>query len=260
MTAPIACTLSSGDYVERARWITDLNRSALRTHARVGRTLTLTYASTASASVRTLASQEAQCCAFLEFEVREAPDSIQLLVIAPAAVGETFDPIFASLLAGAEPTLGKVGGKSSAAEGVAQCGPACSCSSTNAPTTPATRGTYGTTLLRSRDRIPGAAAAAAGAAALACGVCCVLPLALPAAAMTAAGGTVAMFADAYPWALAVSVVLTAAGWLWVFWESARTRRRPATSTLRIMAVATLLVGLALSWPRLEPLARRALGG
>jgi hypothetical protein len=69
---------------------------------------------------------------------------------------------------------------------------------------------------------------------------------------------ISAFADGYRWALDLSMALTAAGWLWVAWQSVRTRRRPAPSTLRAMSVATLLVAVASSWPLLEPLIRRAL--
>jgi hypothetical protein len=49
----------------------------------------------------------------------------------------------------------------------------------------------------------------------------------------------------------------AAAWGWVWWESARSRARPATSTLYLMAVATVLLAVALLWPLIEPGLRMA---
>lgn len=102
------------------------------------------------------------------------------------------------------------------------------------------------------SRIAGVAAATSATAAIACGVCCVLPFALPAVAATALGGVFAVFAGAYRWAVDLATIAVAAGWLWVAWQSVRTGRRAAPSTLRAMLVATVIFGAALSWPLLEP--------
>jgi hypothetical protein len=41
-------------------------------------------------------------------------------------------------------------------------------------------------------------------------------------------------------------------WLWVFADTRRTGRRPARSTLTMMAIATAALGTAAVWPTLEP--------
>ena len=87
--------------------------------------------------------------------------------------------------------------------------------------------------------------------AVACGVCCLLPFALPAVALTTFGGVVATVARGYRWAVFVAVGAVVAGWAWVLWQSVRRRRAPARSTLRAMALATLLLLLALGWPPVE---------
>ena len=96
-------------------------------------------------------------------------------------------------------------------------------------------------------RAAGVAAGTGAVAALACGVCCVLPLALPATALSAFGGVIALAAHAYWWALGAAGALVAAGWASVGWQSARTGRRPARSTVIAMGAATLLLGVAWSW-------------
>jgi hypothetical protein len=101
-----------------------------------------------------------------------------------------------------------------------------------------------------RSRVGAAAMTAAGVA-VACGVCWVLPFAAPAVALTAFGGFVATLAGIYWWALSVAVGVVVAGWLWIGWQSLRTGRRTASSTLRAMAVATMFLGVALSWSFVE---------
>lgn len=52
---------------------------------------------------------------------------------------------------------------------------------------------------KKQGRTAGAIAATAGTAALACGVCCVLPIAIPAIALTGAGSVLAWFGKAHAW-------------------------------------------------------------
>jgi hypothetical protein len=101
MTAPIACTLSPTEYVDRVAWIAELNRTALRAATRDGLTLVLTYATEATVRVRALAEQEARCCAFLSFHVNELPGAVQLTVLAPESAADALDALFAPLLTGA---------------------------------------------------------------------------------------------------------------------------------------------------------------
>lgn len=80
---PIACTLGLGDFKTRIAWIRDLNRRALRSHARDGLTLRLTYDACAVDGVRELVRRETSCCGFLRFDMREAADAVHLVITAP---------------------------------------------------------------------------------------------------------------------------------------------------------------------------------
>ena len=105
---------------------------------------------------------------------------------------------------------------------------------------------------RADGRVVVAAAAATATGALACAVCCVLPFALPAVALASAGGIIAWFAQAQSWMMHLALVTVAAAWLWVGWQSLRSKTRPAKSTLVAMGGATIFLVLAISWPLLEP--------
>lgn len=98
----------------------------------------------------------------------------------------------------------------------------------------------------------GVTAAAVSTTAAACAVCCVLPFALPAAALAFFGGVLAWLAGAHRWVTAVAVLAVIAAWLWVANRSYKSRAKPAKTTLGVMLVATTMLGLALLWPRLEP--------
>jgi len=100
-----------------------------------------------------------------------------------------------------------------------------------------------------------ASAAGVGAAgALTCAACCILPFALPAAVLATAGGALAWLASIYKGAIIAAVVLVAAAWLWVAWQSLRTRRRPAVTTTLVMLAASAMLALAYFWPAVEPIA------
>ncbi|HUI98551.1 MAG TPA: hypothetical protein VLX44_22565 [Xanthobacteraceae bacterium] len=101
------------------------------------------------------------------------------------------------------------------------------------------------------DRVVGASAALAATGALACGVCCVLPFALPAALLAVSGGVIGWFARATPWAMGLALVAVLAGWTWVAVESARSRRRPARSTLLTLGLATAVFAAAIMWWHFE---------
>lgn len=89
-----------------------------------------------------------------------------------------------------------------------------------------------------------AAAATAAIGAVACGICCVLPFALPAVVLASSGGVLAVFAQAFWGALYLATALVAGSWLWVVADTRRTRKRPAQSTLVMMAVATAALAAA----------------
>jgi hypothetical protein len=111
------------------------------------------------------------------------------------------------------------------------------------------------------DRGPAIAASAAGIAAtgaLACAACCILPFALPAAALAVAGGALAWLASVYHGAIIAAAVLVAAASIWVAAQSLRTRKRPAATTVLVTLGASAMLALAYSWPVLEPIAVAAL--
>lgn len=106
--------------------------------------------------------------------------------------------------------------------------------------------------------IAASAAGVAAAGALACAACCILPFALPAAALAVAGGTLAWLSSVYQGAIVVAIALVAAAWAWVVWQSWRTRKRPAGTTVLVMLAASTMLGLAYYWPAIEPIAIAAL--
>lgn len=246
-TPPIACTLSANEHADRTAWIAALNRSSLRSHRHDGLLLVLEYAPDAAPQIRDLVEREQQCCAFLAFHVYESAHGVRLRIEAPAEALDEAERLFAPFLTGAvAPPTGPAVAPQSGTSGEGDRGDV----SSGGP-----EGSAG------GRRSPGVAAGTAAVAALACGVCCVLPFALPAVALATVGGVLAAFARVYWWALGVAVVAVvavAAAWLWVAWQSARTRRRPARATLRAMVIATLLLAAAVSWSGVEPLVRRAL--
>ncbi|MEQ8393713.1 hypothetical protein [Thalassobaculum sp.] len=111
-SAPIACTLKSGDFRQRLAWMAALNRDALRTRLRDGRRLELTYAPDAVDRVSEMVRREQQCCAFLSFTLHREADAIRLVIEAPEAAADSLDAVF-------EPFEAPV-----AAAGGCGCGPA----------------------------------------------------------------------------------------------------------------------------------------
>lgn len=109
-----------------------------------------------------------------------------------------------------------------------------------------------TVLTASPERAASAAAATVAVGAVACGVCCVLPFALPAVVLASSGGVLAVFAQAFWGALYLATIMVGGAWLWVFADTRRTGKRPARSTLTMMAVATAALGAAAVWPTIEP--------
>jgi len=93
-----------------------------------------------------------------------------------------------------------------------------------------------------------------GHVATAAGVCalsCVLPFALPAVALAPFRGAIAWLNGADPLISADALLMVIAAWLWIDYRSYKLKARPATSTLVVMLIATLMLGLALLWPSLE---------
>ena len=107
-SAPIACTLNPGEYKTRLASIADLNRDALRSHARDGLELQLIYAAGAAKRVREMVRHEQECCAFLTFELDERTEDIRLIITVPERAREAADLLFAQFLqpADASPDCG----------------------------------------------------------------------------------------------------------------------------------------------------------
>jgi hypothetical protein len=216
-STPIACTLDAGSYAKRVRWAADLNRAALRTWRQRDLTLELEYDKGAEERIRELVRREQQCCAFLRFALEDMPSALILRITAPPETRDAIDAFFAPFLPGT--------GRPVPGAPMTSCGEAsCACGSAAALTSD--------TESTGAGRAAGVAATSGAVAALACGVCCVLPFALPAAALSTVGGAIAVAAHAYWWALGIGVAAVAGGWLWVCWQSARTGRRPARDDRR----------------------------
>jgi hypothetical protein len=96
---PIACTLTPGDLQERLALIRGLTAEALLGHDRHGLVLALRYASEAVERVRAIVASEQQCCAFLNFEVREQPDVVHVTITAPENARDAADELFDQFIA-----------------------------------------------------------------------------------------------------------------------------------------------------------------
>jgi len=102
------------------------------------------------------------------------------------------------------------------------------------------------------SRAASVAALTTAAGAVACGVCCVLPFAVPAVAAAGAGGALAWVGRAHSTMTLIASAIVVAAWILVGAQSRRARKRPASTTLYAMAIATAVLALAIVWPRIEP--------
>ncbi|MYN16386.1 hypothetical protein GTP81_06435 [Rugamonas sp. FT107W] len=78
--APIACTLTPGEFKERAAWLQDLTDRALLSHSIFAAHALLRYRPDAKADVEVMVQQEQACCAFLQFELEEMEDHLLLTI------------------------------------------------------------------------------------------------------------------------------------------------------------------------------------
>ena len=90
----IACTLDGRDFKERVAGIRDLASRHLLSSRREPLVLHLTYASEALPDVQALVAKEADCCAFLDFDLR-AGDPVLLTIRAPESAASAADELFA---------------------------------------------------------------------------------------------------------------------------------------------------------------------
>ena len=94
---PIACTLSPSDYRARLAEVATVSRDALRRVEQRGAILDLRYSTEAADRVRALVEKERTCCAFLEFELHEHADEVQLLVTVPPVAVTAIPELLAEL-------------------------------------------------------------------------------------------------------------------------------------------------------------------
>ncbi|WP_108462835.1 hypothetical protein [Devosia naphthalenivorans] len=89
-----ACTLDAADFKERVASVQALASRHLLASRRESLTLHLTYALEALPEVRNIVAMEAECCAFLDFDIR-AGEQIELTMTAPESVALAADELFA---------------------------------------------------------------------------------------------------------------------------------------------------------------------
>ena len=94
MDAPVACTLTPGDFQNRAREIADLRQQHLTAVERRELVLELRYARSAAARVRAMVAAEQTCCAFLAFEIEETADDLHVTIIAPERARNVAEELF----------------------------------------------------------------------------------------------------------------------------------------------------------------------
>ncbi len=91
----VACTLGAGDLKERVSAIRDLASRHLLSSRREPLVLHLTYASAAFAEVEDLVAKEAECRAFLDFDLVHDREKVSLRISAPPSEARAADELFA---------------------------------------------------------------------------------------------------------------------------------------------------------------------
>jgi hypothetical protein len=91
----IACTLGAGDLTERVSAIRDLASRHLLASRRELLVLHLTYALAAFPEVEGLVAKEAECCAFLDFDLGHDEEKVSLRITAPPSAAQAADELFA---------------------------------------------------------------------------------------------------------------------------------------------------------------------
>ncbi|KQY51185.1 hypothetical protein [Lysobacter sp. Root494] len=216
-----ACSLEAHAFRERVAWIAALNQRSLHRLDRQGPTLTLVYEASALGDIEEMVARERDCCAFLAFDMVAGEEVVLTITVPPDAVGSA-DELLAPF-------------HDPKADAASCCG---ACDTPAAPV--------------KSTGVAGSSIATAVAAVVACGACCVLPLAFPAIAATAAGGVLAWFGKAHGWMTLLALLVTVVAWLWIWRESVRRKARISPATLGLMSGASLAVLLAIAWPRIEP--------
>lgn len=225
---PIACTLSPGELKDRLGSINELARQWLRNHRRMDLLLELDYAPEAVAQIRQMVEEERRCCAFLSFELRETDGGIRVSIRAPEEAREAAGHLFEQFTGGAAPQV------------------TCGCSSGCAPREARPR----PDVIVERTAI--AAALTTASAAVVCGAACVLPILLPGAALAGGGAAFAIMGGVYGPLTSMAILLLIGAWASVAWQSVQRARRPSITALGLLSLASILSGIALYWPQIEP--------
>lgn len=223
---PIACTLAPGAFKDRLGWIAALNKDALRKYERRDLVLQLSYAPEARERVHEMVRNEQGCCGFLAFELRETGSEIRLTITAPERAREAADALFEQFVASAPAPS------------------SCACATSLPVAKTPSKEPPG-------SKVAGVTAVTLATGAVACGVCCVLPFALPAVVLASTGSLLAMLVKMHVWVTILALLSVMGAWGWIAWQTRRTRRKPAISTLFTMGAATMLLTVAVLWPLLE---------
>lgn len=91
----IACALNAADFKGRVADIRNLARRSLRSSRREPLRLHLTYGPEALAEVEGLVAAESECCGFLDFDLRQEAEAVQLTITAPVEALAAADELFA---------------------------------------------------------------------------------------------------------------------------------------------------------------------
>ena len=225
-TPPIACTLAPGAFKDRTAWIAALNKDALRKYQRRDLVLELSYALEARERVHEMVRNERTCCAFLAFELHETGNEIRLTVTAPETAREAADTLFEQFVANAPAPS------------------SCACATSASVVKTPSKEPPG-------SKAAGVTAVTLSTGAVACGVCCVLPFALPATILASTGSLLALLVKMHVWVTILAILSVVGAWGWIAWQTRRTRRKPAISTLFMMGASTMLLTVAVLWPLLE---------
>ena len=81
--APIACTLTPGQFKDRSLWLKALAERALISHTINDATAVLLYKTESKEDVEVMVQQERECCSFLQYSVAELQNGIQVTIVAP---------------------------------------------------------------------------------------------------------------------------------------------------------------------------------
>jgi hypothetical protein len=81
----LACSLHATEFQDRGKWISDLNRTALRSAKYTDLQLELIYAGKARTLVPDMVRNKAACCGLLTVEVHQQPDTTHVVIQGPAS-------------------------------------------------------------------------------------------------------------------------------------------------------------------------------